>query len=655
MNKPQRVAIIGFDCPLVPQIKRYIADGHLPNFKRIFDSGVVADNCLVPFPTITPPNWTTIATGTAIGTHQVVDFWVPVLGKTPDSNNTIQSFSSERGKSEFLWDTLDKAGKKCVVLNYPGSWPSHMQNGIIIGGAGLGPWDNMDGRRETGAVSVCVEQMITNGHYPSAIRGKFVPASDWQNLDNPGEEPLEMQAQLNFPKAAGKPVPTTWWVLAQQSNEDGYDTITLSPTKDMANAFCTLRKVGDWSKKIFTTIRMVDGTERTVFFKVKLVELSEDAEDFRLFITCLADVEGRSAPPDAIKRVISPDFVPVTWSGYLDAKLGMIDWDTWAECANEHTQWLADAAVSLLKDGDWDLFAMHSHSTDHGYHLFLSELEPMTSKNRRTHEEARKTDLKMYQSQDRLLGRILDAIPPDTLVLLVSDHGAVADGPVFDPYKALAQAGLALVLEEVKASDPVLANRANYGQLPAKVDYSQTKALPQSTCYVNVHLKGRDPEGIVDPTDYATVQQQIIDALYTYVDPETGKRPVALALTKQDARLLGLYGEAVADVVYAVYPWFGGQHGSILPTVEWGIGSLKGLLVFNGSGIKQGVKLERTVGLQDIVPTICYLMDWPIPPTVDGAVIYQVFQDPNFKLVETRELNEELEKAEAMLSGSQPA
>ena len=156
--------------------------------------------------------------------------------------------------------------------------------------------------------------------------------------------------------------------------------------------------------------------------------------------------------------------------------------------------------------------------------------------------------------------------------------------------------------------------------------------MPQNCSYVYINLKGRDPEGIVDPSDYEKVQQQIIDAFYTYVDPVTGKRPIALALTKKDARVIGLHGDMIGDVVYATYPWFGNQqHGPHLSTAEYGIGKVKPLLIMSGPGIKQGDRLERTAWLTDLVPTICYLMDWPLPQQVEGAVIYQAFEDMNFK------------------------
>ena len=55
-NVPKKVAVIGFDCAEPHLIKKHIAEGHLPNFKKLFEGGVLAENCLSPYPTITPPN-----------------------------------------------------------------------------------------------------------------------------------------------------------------------------------------------------------------------------------------------------------------------------------------------------------------------------------------------------------------------------------------------------------------------------------------------------------------------------------------------------------------------------------------------------------------------------------------------------------------------
>ena len=167
---------------------------------------------------------------------------------------------------------------------------------------------------------------------------------------------------------------------------------------------------------------------------------------------------------------------------------------------------------------------------------------------------------------------------------------------------------------------------------------------------LTVNLKGRDPNGIVEPADYEKVQQQIIDALYAYVDPKSGKRPVALALTNKDARILGLHGDGVGDVVYAVYPEYGGQHGPHLQTAEWGIGKLRSLLAFYGPGIKKGYNLDRTSGLTDVVPTICHMMSWPVPEQTEGNILFQAFENPNLASDRLKNLRESLVKMEEALT-----
>ena len=177
-NTPKKVAVIGLDCAMPHLILKHIEEGHLPTFKKLIEGGVIAENCLVPYPTVTPPNWASIATGAWPGTHCITDFHVHKTGTTPYNYNIVQAFNSERCKAEYLWDTADKAGKKCVVLNYPTAWPSHMKNGIMVGGAGLSVGEDRDGNLGMGTRdSLCNDQLITTGIYPQAIRSSFQPAS----------------------------------------------------------------------------------------------------------------------------------------------------------------------------------------------------------------------------------------------------------------------------------------------------------------------------------------------------------------------------------------------------------------------------------------------------------------------------------------------
>ncbi|MBW2085893.1 MAG: alkaline phosphatase family protein, partial [Deltaproteobacteria bacterium] len=626
------VAVIGLDCALPHLIEKHIAEGHLPTFKKLISEGLIADNCLVPYPTVTPPNWATIATGAWAGTHCITDFHSHIPGTDLENINVVEAFNSERCHAEFIWDVLDSAGKKCVVLNYPGSWPSKMKNGVMVGGAGLTVSDWRDGLIALNSyVSVCSAQLITTGIYPRAIKTAFQEAQGWTNVPEMGDEPLEMEVNLAFPSAKEEPEAHTWYVLVRQTGGDEYDRATLSPTKDFNDAFFTLA-VGEWSENIITNIKMKDGSEREVAFISKLIELSDDAEDFRLLISAMIETSGWSSPAEVAKEISFEEGLPHPGGGMTGVAIGWYGQDTYVEMTVQHDIWLGNAAAALLKKQDWDLFYMHAHPPDWVYHAIITDMDPATCPDEARRNKAWDTHLKVYQSQDRMIARILEVVDEETLVILVSDHGATADGPVFNPYKPLENAGLTVMKEKAVAAEGSGALAETLALFTARPDMKASRAIPQREIHVYVNLKGRDPDGIVEPEDYQKVQQEIIEALITYVDPGTGKRPVALALSKQDARILGLYGDYIGDVIYAIYPWFGSQHGQILPTVDWGVGSLKGLFTMAGPGVKKNHRLQRTAWLTDIVPTLCYLMDWPLPAQAEGAVLYQAFEDLNFKL-----------------------
>jgi hypothetical protein len=334
------------------------------------------------------------------------------------------------------------------------------------------------------------------------------------------------------------------------------------------------------------------------------------------------------------------------------------DLDTFIEINDLYTQYLADCACSLVSKREWDLFFMHAHSPDWAYHMILTGMDPEKTPDPQKRKEYWDAHLRIYKAQDKMLAQVMAVLDKDTLIILVSDHGAVPDGPNIDMYKVLAPKGLAKLAEkqvdfsnmaDLKAREQAKTLFEELRQAFVMPDVKNSKCFPNRSLYVYINLKGRDPEGIVDPKDYKKVQQEIIDALLTYVDPVTGRRPISLALSKEDARVIGLYGDHIGDVVYAFYPWFTGQHGNILPAAEWGLGNLRALLTFTGPGMKRGFRLERTCNLVDIVPTICYLMDLPLPATVEGGVIYQAFKNPNFKADEIGKLRAGLARMETAL------
>jgi predicted AlkP superfamily phosphohydrolase/phosphomutase len=671
-NIPQRVAVIGFDCAEPHLIQKHIDEGILPNFKKLFEGGVLAENCLVPYPTITPPNWASIATGAWPGTHKVTDFHIHKEGTTQTNANIFEAFSSENCKAEFIWDRLDAAGKKCIVCNYPGSWPAKMKNGIMIMGAGLSVSEMRNGHVSlNSSLPLGMDQVVSNGIYPNATRVELEDADDWKNLPAGSKEPLGARFDVLFRMSSEEMAPLKWYVLVTQSEGKGYDKLSICTSNDCNDALFTLGK-GEWSKKINYKFKTQDGRELEASFFCKLLQLTADAEDFVLLMSAFFPNEGWAYPPEIAKELTSEEGYPAFSGGLIGYTMRFYELDTYAEISEKHDRHLGDISTRLMTRYPWDLYYMHIHTIDWIYHSILTDMDENTCASKESYDSAWAMHRRVLQSQDRLLGRLIEAAGEDTLLVLVSDHGAVADGVAFNPYIPLVQNGLCAMegqgnerdasrAEEQARQIETMFKSMTGDRLPREIleigtlnfytpDVKRSKAFPQRTVYVYVNLKGRDPDGIVEPADYEKVQQQIIDALYSYVDPATGRRPVALALTNKDARVLGLHGDGVGDVVYAVYPEYGGQHGPHLPTTEWGIGKLRGLLAFNGPGIKEGYTLTRTSGLTDIVPTICYLMNWPVPGTVEGNILYQALKNPNLATERIMKLKESLAKMEQTLT-----
>jgi arylsulfatase A-like enzyme len=96
--------------------------------------------------------------------------------------------------------------------------------------------------------------------------------------------------------------------------------------------------------------------------------------------------------------------------------------------------------------------------------------------------------------------------------------------------------------------------------------------------------------------------------------------------------MVNLWGDLVGDVVYALRPEFDGAHGKQLPSVSFGIAGQHSTFIMAGPNVRQGVALERQVRSIDVAPTICYLLGIPMPKNVEGGVVYEALENPDWHL-----------------------
>ena len=127
MKKANKVLVLGID-GLDPRLtQRYINEGKMPNTKKFLERGSAQSRLemIGGQPTVTPPMWTTLATGANPSTHGITDYY-----RRSEELDTVEyNFDSTHCKAEQLWNVTAEAGLKTLVWHWPGSaWPPSSDN-----------------------------------------------------------------------------------------------------------------------------------------------------------------------------------------------------------------------------------------------------------------------------------------------------------------------------------------------------------------------------------------------------------------------------------------------------------------------------------------------------------------------------------------------
>jgi len=628
MDQPIKMMLFGLDGASPELIEMFVKKGELPHIAKLIKNGVFAENALSFYPTITPPNWTSITTGACIGTHGVIGFYNRHPGDPPEKFHS--GFDTRECKAEYLWNAAERDGKKSIILKFPGSWPPTIKEGIVIDGCGPGA-----------VLAHCTHQisgphLYSTEEYPRSTKIKLTPASDWSNIPPSASPPLEGTILISerggvYPPHLLPKHRASFNILVLDSVGKGYDKVIISSTKDGSKPLATL-SVGKWSDWLTTTFETENGQlEGTLRFK--LMELSNDAKKIKLYVTQVMSLEGWSYPEKIARELVHNCGPFLQHPGYFGAAFHWTDDETFVEEVEYQNSWFANASIYLLKKYKWDLYFMQTHCIDYLAHLgFIKKCDPLTAKDVEQAEYYTSLTARVLRSIDSMIGKIINEVANEnTLIIVVSDHGEITSLRDASVKKILEDAGMISYKKDSKTGARI-------------IDPSKSKAFVHE-CYIYINLKGREPCGIVDPgLEYEKVRDQIIEILLSYKDPETGTCPFSMVLRKEDARVLGLYGERVGDIIFAHKPGFGHEHGTQLSTTKLGMSSLRSLFIMTGPGVRKNYRLQRNVWLTDIVPTICYLMNLPIPENAEGAILYEALVDKNAKKEEIEFLKKEVEK-----------
>ncbi len=330
----------------------------------------------------------------------------------------------------------------------------------------------------------------------------------------------------------------------------------------------------------------------------------------------------------------------------------------------------------LMGRYEWDFFITVFKETDMAMHWlwrFVDQRHPWYVRD--APDRLRSGLRHCYQRMDACLAELLDAVGDDTIVIIMSDHGA---GPL-EQYIHVNAWLLNQGFMQLQRSLPTTAKRLAYqiGLTPATlyklsmalgrgpqvvhtlshhkagvlsllrrtflsfgdVDWSRTLAYSMGNygqLYVN--LRGREPQGIVAPgAEYEQVVDDLVERLSRLRNPKTGQ-PIPVRVYRREEIYEGDHLEEGPDVVFLPedmrYNGFGlyqfSSRSWLEPTFDRSGGHrMDGVVMLSGPGIRQNHMLEGAK-LIDLAPTVLAALGVPVPDDMDGRVLSEAFDEYYF-------------------------
>ena len=316
-----------------------------------------------------------------------------------------------------------------------------------------------------------------------------------------------------------------------------------------------------------------------------------------------------------------------------------------------------DATIYLMENYDWDFFVSYFYYTDQIQHVFwkyMDSTHPLHDLD--APREMRKAIPVAYKIVDESLHKIMRVFDEDTLLIVMSDHGA---GPVYkevfinDYLRSLGlirrsrgglfemaisrllrtsgveRGRLATIFGYLKGALRVMIHptRPRSSYVPAWIDWSRTKAFSMG------HLGGImvNQRVIREKSKYSVLIDYLTQKLYALRDPESGEKIVDRVYKRSE-----IYsGENVKEAPDLLFTT---KNMTYVPRIGYELESdqivrhskgsgghrREGILIMYGEDVKKGYKL-RDCDIIDLMPTILYRMSLQIPSDVDGKVLVEAF------------------------------
>ena len=536
---PRRVIVIGLDGMDPRLTERWIAEGKLPHLAALAMAGAFR-RLATTHPPLSPVAWSSFMTGVHPARHGIFDFlsrdarsYLPFLSSSAiepvKRSLAIGKFQIPFGRPKIrlfrrapaFWQILGRHGIFSTVIRVPVTFPPERFHGACLSGMSV-----PDLRGTQGSFTFFTEADGGEDH----IGGLRVR--------------LSRQANLLLGSIPGPPHPLRRDGVAMriplEIDLDG----GAAPRLSVGGQRIVLRPgaYSDWVPLVFDA---GPGVKLRGIVRFRIVRMEPP---FGLYMTPINIDPEHPALPISQPKVYAPYLAKLLG---LFSTLGLAE-DTWA--LNERVldeDGFLEQAYLIHAERERQLFDALDKTrsgvvvcvfdaTDRVQHMFYRYNDPDPRADRPgDRERYSRVVEEIYVRMDEMLGRVLQHVDEQTVLLVLSDHG-------FASFRRGVNLNAWLLREGYLALKD---GATGQGEYLRDVDWRRTRAYAIGLGGLYLNLRGREAQGIVRPGEEAERLKQEIACGLTELRDSEGDRPVVREAVDMAKRYHGPYLDQSPDLV----------------------------------------------------------------------------------------------------------
>jgi predicted AlkP superfamily phosphohydrolase/phosphomutase len=622
-NLARRAIVLGMDGLDPNLVKRFVAEGKMPTFKKLIETGYFS-----PLKTTMPPQspvcWGSFISGTNPGGHGIFDFihrdpatFTPYLSTSrsfpSESKIDIGSWSIPLGagkvdllrKGASLWEPFEDADIQATIFQVPANFPV-IGKGKTKSISGMGTPDLLGGY---GTSTLFTDKTVEGSDKFTSVRVVVVEPKDHKIV-------TKIRGPKNVFKTSGDTADVDLII-----NRDPFNKILRLKYQDQ-EIILREGEWSDWHPLRFEFIPLFASTAGAVRFLAKEIH-----PNFKLYmspiqIDPLEPGMPICSPSDYSAEVahaigrFHTQGLPADIKGLSEGALTDDEYLQQSTTVLEESERALAYELTRLDEG---LLFFYFSSPDQNEHMLwrnMDETHPLYNPN--SSPEVKNAVSFFYQRMDENLKRAMEKVDSRTLIMVMSDHGFAPFLREFNLSTWLVEEGYTAVTDKDKIHESKFYNY---------VDWPNTKAYALGINGLYLNLKGREKRGSLAPSEANRIKAELISKLEQVVDPKTGRRAILKAYDSKEI-YSGPYLDLAPDILVGYDSGYRSSDEAVLGqfpkgifadrTNKWAADHCMDPRVVPGTFLTNWRCTGQDPGLWDLAPSIIQAFGLKIPKEMTG-------------------------------------